>query len=169
MTRRIAVVVAACVLVSSFAFAQGKPAGKKEGQPAATAAGMPDKALLQRVLDAWGTMNPDNVAKYYDQAATDVFYDLAPLKYVSFKEYTAGVKQMFATLSALKFTMNDDTVVHPTATLAWTTSTVKVTMTDKAGKVTNPECRWTTIWQKKGGNWVIVHDHFSTPMEPPKQ
>ncbi len=170
MVRRIAAAVAAVVLVASFALAQGQPAAKKTApKGVAVAAGAPDKAMLQTVLDAWASMNTDNVAKYYDQAPTDVFYDVAPVKYVSFKAYAEGAKQMFATtFSAVKFTLNDDATMHA-GTPVWTTATVKAAFTDKAGKATNLDCRWTAIWQKKAGNWVIVHDHFSAPLPPPAQ
>jgi ketosteroid isomerase-like protein len=39
---------------------------------------------------------------------------------------------------------------------------------DKADKTTNLDRRWTTVWEKKGPNWLIVHEHFSAPTEPPK-
>ncbi|MGE5359816.1 MAG: YybH family protein [Bacteroidales bacterium] len=169
MVRRVLLIVAPCLLVaSSFAFAQAQPSAPKATKAAPQAAGVPDKALLRQILDAWSTMNPDNPAKYYDQAPGDVFYDISPLKYVGFKAYADGVKQMFPTLSSLTFTLNDDAVVHVAGTMAWGTATVKTVMTDKAGKANNVDCRWTVIWQKKGGTWLIVHDHFSAAMEPPK-
>jgi ketosteroid isomerase-like protein len=168
MTRRMVAVLAACVLLSSLAFAQTTPPGKKAAQAATAAAGLPDRALVQRVLDGWATLNTDNVSKYYDQAPGDVFYDLMPLKYVSFKAYAEGVKPTFATLDSLKFTLNDDLAVHGGANLAWMTATVKAVMTDKAGKASPLDCRWTAIWQKKPAGWVIIHDHFSAPMEAPK-
>ncbi len=162
--------VVICLLCSSIALTQAKSAEKKAPAKAAAqaAAGMPDKALLQQILDAWGTLNPDNVAKYYDQAATDVFYDVAPVKYNGWAEYAAGFRQLAATLQALKFTLNDDATVHHAGNLAWGTATVRTAMTDKSGKTTNVDCRWTMVWQKKGADWVIVHDHFSAPMEAPK-
>lgn len=166
MRRRIAPLVVCFALASSFAAAQAVAPSKTPAKPAATA---PDRALLDQILTAWESMNPDNVAKYYDQAPSDVFYDIAPVKYQGFKQYAEGVKPMFATLSALKFTLNDDVAVHHVGSLAWSTATMKTAMTDKAGKTTDVDGRWTAIFQKKGARWVIVHDHFSAPApEPPK-
>jgi len=160
MKGKIAAVLAACVLVTSIALAQGVAPAKDAAQPS----GAPDRALVQRILDAWSTLDPDNVKQYYDQGPTNVFYDVAPLKFVSFAAYAEGLKPMYATLSSLKFTLNDDLAIHPEGNLAWATVTLKAAMTEKAGKVTNLDGRWTVVWQKKGGAWVIVHDHFSTPM-----
>ena len=145
-----------CLLFSSLALAQGKPSG------------VPDKAYMQKILDAWASMNTETVAKYYDHAPSDVFYDVAPVKYNGWAEYAAGVKQLSGTLNSIKFTANDDAAVHRAGNLIWGTVTVKTVMTDKAGKTTNLDCRWTIVWEKRGANWVIVHDHFSAPLPEPK-
>jgi ketosteroid isomerase-like protein len=150
------------LLISCVAAAQGKSAEKKSS-------GAPDKAHMQKVLDAWSTMNTDEVGKYYDQAPGDVFYDVSPLKYNGWSEYAAGVKKLFDTLKSVKFTLNDDATVHHAGNLAWGTATVKMAMVDKGGKTSNLDCRWTALFEKKGANWVIVHDHYSTPLpEEPK-
>jgi ketosteroid isomerase-like protein len=157
--RLTALILATSLLFSSVAMAQTKD--KKT-------AGAPDKAYIQTILDAWSTLNPDNVAKYYDHDPNDVFYDVSPLKYQGWAEYTAGVKPFFTTLKSAKFTANDDATVHHAGNLAWGTSTVKFEMVDQGGKMSTLNCRWTIVWEKKGANWVIVHDHFSAPMEEPK-
>ncbi|MGI9104414.1 MAG: YybH family protein [Terriglobales bacterium] len=158
------------LLLSSLGFAQTKSAEKPAAKPArsaaASSAAAPDKALMQQVLDAWGTLDIPKVAKFYDQSPNDVFYDVLPLKYQGFAEYGAGVQKNFADVASAKLTANEDAAVHHAGNWAWSTSTVKFSMTDKAGKTTNLECRWTAIWQKKGASWVIVHDHFSTPLPP---
>jgi ketosteroid isomerase-like protein len=150
-----------CLLLSSFVLAQGKPAKS-------TSTGIPDAALMQKLAAGWSSGNPDNVAMYYDKAADHAFYDIAPLKYTGWSQYSAGTKELFATLKSINFTVNDDAAVHRVGNFAYGTATAKTTMTDKAGKATTVDCRWTAIWEKKGANWLIVHEHFSTPMEPAK-
>jgi ketosteroid isomerase-like protein len=92
------------------------------------------------------------------------FYDLAPLKYNSWDEYQAGVKTVLAGYKSAKFTVNDDASIHP-GDPTWATATVSSEMTTKAGKVEMSTFRWTVIWQNEGGKWVIVHDHFSAPIQ----
>lgn len=172
--KRVAVVVFVCLAVAASIAGQQPPAKTAPtGQPAAkAAAGMPDKAMLTRVMNGWASLNPDNVVRYYDQSTTFPFYDISPLKYDTFAAYIAGSKQMFSTLSSMKFTINDDAAVHPAGSnWAFSTATMHARMEDKAGKATEVDCRWTAVWQKKGANWVIVHEHFSAPMpmEAPKQ
>ena len=128
-----------------------------------TSAAPPDKAYMQKILDAWATLNPDNVAMYY-ATGPHTFFDIAPLKYNSWDEYQAGVKTVLAGYKSAKFTVNDDASIHA-GDPAWATATVSSEMTTKAGKVEMSTFRWTVIWQNEGGKWVIVHDHFSAPMQ----
>jgi len=34
----------------------------------------------------------------------------------------------------------------------------------KDGKATEAEVRYTGIWEKRGANWLLVHEHLSAPM-----
>jgi ketosteroid isomerase-like protein len=34
----------------------------------------------------------------------------------------------------------------------------------KDGKSAEAEVRYTGIWEKRGTNWVLVHEHLSAPM-----
>ncbi len=67
------------------------------------------KALTQKILDAWGTMDTTKVAPYYSQEPGRLFFDLAPLKYAGWAEYAPGVQKLFfAHFSSVKFTLNPD-------------------------------------------------------------
>jgi ketosteroid isomerase-like protein len=39
-------------------------------------------------------------------------------------------------------------------------------MVPKDGKTENLEGRWTVIWEKRGDNWLVVHEHVSVPLPP---
>ena len=62
-----------------------------------------------------------------------------------------------------KWTVNDDAVVHRAGNDAWATATVHTEYVFKNGSRQVMEERWTLIWTKKGGNWLVVHEHFSAP------
>jgi ketosteroid isomerase-like protein len=123
----------------------------------------PDKAFMQKIMDAWATLNPDNVAMYY-ATGPHTFFDIAPLKYSSWDEYKTGVKAILAGYKSAKFTVNDDAAIHAEGDPVWATATVGSEMTTKAGKVEMGNFRWTVIWKNENGKWVIVHDHFSAPL-----
>jgi ketosteroid isomerase-like protein len=152
--------VSLCLLalnLSGFAQAKKSPMKKAAG-PA------PDKASLQKIWDGWSTLDPANVAKYY-APGPDTFFDIAPLKYNSWDEYAKGVQGLATTYKSAKFTVNDDAAIHPHGDLVWVTSTIKEEMTTKAGKVEMGNFRWTAIFESQDGQWRIVHDHTSAPIQ----
>lgn len=159
MTKRL-LTVSLCLLVltlSSVAQTKKSPMKKAAG-PA------PDKAHMQKIWDGWATLDPANVAKFY-ATGPHAFFDIAPLKYASWDEYQAGVKNVLAGYKSAKFTVNDDAAIHSHGDLAWGTATVNFQMTSKAGKVEMGAFRWTVIWENQDGTWLTVHEHVSEPVQ----
>ncbi|HXY04829.1 MAG TPA: nuclear transport factor 2 family protein [Terriglobales bacterium] len=126
--------------------------------------GTPDKALMQTIWDGWSTLDPANTAQFY-AAGPHVFFDIAPLKYNSWDEYEAGVKKELTGYKSAKFTVNDDAQIHSAGQTVWGTATVKFDMMETSGKDDRGDMRWTVLWQKQGGKWLIVHEHVSVPMQ----
>ena len=127
------------------------------------ASGAPDKAYMQKIWDGWATLDPANVAQYYASGAR-TFFDITPVKYNSWQEYQDGVKTVLAGYKSGTCTVNDDAAIHPHGDLVWGTATIKFQLTQKAGKVEMGNFRWTVIWEKQDGKWLIVHEHVSEPL-----
>ena len=140
-----------------------KAATKKAAMKKAAAGSAPDRAYIQKIWDGWSTLDPANVAPYY-AAGPHTFFDIAPLKYNSWDEYSSGVKAVLAGYKSAKFTVNDDAAIHAHGDLVWATATVKEEMTSKTGKVEMGNFRWTVVFENQDGKWVIVHEHVSSPM-----
>jgi ketosteroid isomerase-like protein len=158
--KRLSVVLLSLLALTFSSTAQSpKPAAKKAATPAA-----PDKAYLQRILDNWAMLDPANVAKFY-ASGPHTFFDITPLKYGSWDEYSVGVKSVLSRYKSTVFTLNDDVAIHPHGDLVWATATLKDEMTSKAGKVEMGNLRWTVVFENQDGKWLIVHEHFSTPLE----
>ena len=96
-----------------------------------------------------------------------MFYDLAPLKYTGWKEYAAGVPNLLADYTSLKLTLGKDAVAHQRGNLAWATTTWHADSVKKDGSKETLEGRWTVVWEKRGDDWLVVHEHFSVPLGPP--
>ena len=154
MTRRIAV-FAAVVCVSMMVSAQ-KAAKVASG-------GAVDKAYLQKIWDGWAGLDPAKQTQYYAQGP-HVFFDIAPLKYASWDEYQTGVTKVLADYKSGKCTVNDDAQIHKMGDGYWITSTVSYELTHKSGKVDMGQFRWTAVFEKKDGKWLIVHEHVSEPV-----
>jgi hemoglobin len=125
------------------------------------------KAFMQSTLEAWETLDPANPAPFYAKETDDVFYDIAPLKYTGWAEYAGGVKKILAGFSSLKFTLGDDVRTHQQGNLAWGTATWHADLVNKNGSKEALDGRWTVVWEKRGKDWLIVHEHVSAPLPAP--
>jgi len=157
--KRILAVLLCLLAVNLCGVAQSKKHASKK-----SAASAPDKAYMQKIWDAWSTLDPDNVAQYYAKGP-HVFFDIAPLKYASWDEYSTGVRNVLAGYKSAKCTVNDDAQVHAHTGIVWGTATVLCEMTTKAGKVEMNNFRWTAIWENQDGKWLTVHEHVSEPLQ----
>lgn len=134
----------------------------KVAKPAASAT--IDKAYLQKIWDGWGTLDAAGQKKYYAQGP-HVFFDDEPLKYSSWDEYQATTAKELAEYKSGRFTVNDDAQIHKNGNLYWCTATVALDMTQKSGKREQSTLRWTVIFEKENGKWLIVHEHVSVPQQ----
>lgn len=127
---------------------------KKSAGPA------PDKAYLQHVLDGWSSLNPADMAQFY-APGDRLFFDVAPVKYHNWTEYQNGVAELLKGYKSVKLTLTDDAQVHHEGDLVWAVATIKDEGVTKAGKQELATLRWTVIFQKMDGKWLIVHEHTS--------
>ena len=160
MTKRMVLLaVAICMMVPGFT--QAGLAQKAKKSPAA--AGAVDKAYLQKIWDGWASLDVAGQKQYYAQGP-HVFFDITPLKYASWDEYQDGVTKVLADYKSAKFRVNDDAQIHKSGDAVWITSTVAYEMTHKSGKVDMGNFRWTAVFEKQDGKWLIVHEHVSAPL-----
>jgi ketosteroid isomerase-like protein len=158
MLKRILTLSTVVLAITLSGFATTKKATGKAAGP------VPDKAFLQKYWDNWSTLNPANTAQYY-ASGQHTFFDIAPLKYDSWDEYQKGVVAVAADYKSAVFTLNDDLQLHPAGDYVWGTATLKSDMTRKSGKRELATLRWTVVFEKQDGKWLIVHEHVSEPLQ----
>ena len=123
------------------------------------------RKLIEGYCAAWSTGSAEAPAKFYAKENGLVFYDVAPFAYHSWKEYHDGVqKEFLETAESLKLTPGKELKVTRRGMIAWTTVPMHLTEKSKDGKTSETDLRYTGIWEKRGANWVLVHEHLSTPM-----
>ena len=128
-----------------------------------------DDATFRKLIDgycaAWSSGNPANAAKYYAQDSASIFYDLAPFQYSGWKEYAAGVQKEFLDSAAtVSLTAGKELKTTRRGNVAWTTVPMHLLDKTKDGKTIDLQVRYTGIWEKRGKNWVLVHEHLSVPL-----
>jgi len=158
MQKRILTVLTCVVALSLSILAAPRKSAKKSAPGPG-----PDQAHMQKIWNGWNTLDPANVAQFYAQGP-HTFYDIAPLKYNSWDEYAKGVVKELAAYKSASFTLNDDAQVHPAGEYFWATATVKEDAMLKSGKREMATFRWTVIFEKQEGKWLIVHEHVSEPV-----
>ena len=123
------------------------------------------QTLIQRYYDAWNTLDVDKAGEFYAKDADLVFYDITPLKYQGWAEYKEGVKKsFFDKMTSGKLIPNNDLKVARRGNIAWTTLTFHLSAVLKTGGAMEIDARHTAIWVKRGGKWLVVHEHVSTPL-----
>lgn len=164
MNRHVKAILAlTLVLMTALASAVEAKAPARRAQ----AADAEFKKLITDYYNAWSQLNADTPAKYYAKDADLIFYDIAPMKYNGWKEYHDGVqKYFFESAETAKLTPNlADLKVTRRGNVAWTTLTFTLTSTPKAGgQATTLNARHTAIWERRGNQWLIVHEHISVPL-----
>ena len=128
-----------------------------------------DDATFRKLTDdycaAWSTGNTDNAAKFYAQDNDLIFYDVTPFSYHGWKEYVPGVrKALLDSAAEIILTAGKDLKVTRRGNVAWTIVPMHFYEKTKDGKVMEAELRYTGIWEKRGSNWLLVHEHVSAPM-----
>jgi ketosteroid isomerase-like protein len=158
MKHRMSMVMVIC-LMSGLIFAQPKSSTSSEDF----------KARMQALFEAWGALDPAKAAPFYAKDADLDFYDIAPMKYHGWAEYAEGVKIQFAPFASAKFTVGSDVQTHQAGNTAWGTATWHGDLLKKDGTKQALDGRYTCVWEKRGKEWLLVHEHMSVPLGPPQQ
>jgi ketosteroid isomerase-like protein len=147
---------AMCVVLLTFVVARAKQPSNDDGT---------FRKLTDDYCAAWSTGNTDIVAKFYAQDSDLIFYDVTPFSYHGWKEYVPGVhKALFDNAAEAKLTAGKDLRVTRHGNFAWTTVPMHFYEKTKDQKVMEAELRYTGIWEKRGSDWLLVHEHISAPM-----
>ena len=123
-------------------------------------------ALVKGYYAAWNTLNPDNAAKFYAKDADLVFFDIAPLKYAGgWKEYSENFKKNVGpAFASLTLTPGNDIKITRKGNIALATLTFHLAAKQKDGQSLEFDGRHTMIWEKRGAQWLIIHEHISKPL-----
>ena len=147
--------------VGMTASAQDKT-GSAQKQPASAESDI--RSTLERLYAAWSDLDPAKTAPFYAKDPDLPFFDVAPMQYRGWSEYAAGVPGAFVDYRSGKFTLNDDLRIHRQGKLAWVTATWRAALTRKDGATEHLEGRYTGVLEKRGKQWLIIHEHMSVPL-----
>lgn len=134
-----------------------------KGQSTPTKSPIPDAAYLQKIWDGWATLDAANQTQFYAQGP-HTFFDEAPLKYDSWKQFEAGVGKILTSIKSAKFTV-EEPHIHPAGQYVWATALINQDAVLQDGKQDKATLRWTVVFHHEDAKWLIVHEHVSRPTQ----
>jgi ketosteroid isomerase-like protein len=154
-------VIILCLIALSLAVAGSARTGKKSLSQSDVAA-IKDRA--EKAWKAYETLDASKARPFYSSSLSNIYFDIAPLQYRGIEAYQQGVAQLLKTFRSISFQHNGDLEIHAIGNQAWCTETLTAAIVHADGNKGNMPIRWTAIWEKQSGNWVIVHEHVSAPL-----
>ena len=122
------------------------------------------RPFMEKVYANWQSMDIAKIAPYYAKDASLVYFDIAPLQYKGWAEYESGFRKASADWKSLQVTFDPGLKASKSGNIAWVTYTLSLVITPKEGEPIKAQARGTDILEKRGENWVIIHEHVSVPM-----
>jgi uncharacterized protein (TIGR02246 family) len=138
--------------------------------PAATAQAANDEAKIRaleaRFAAAFKAKDADAIMKVYVPNASLVVFDVVPPRqYVGANAYRKDWQDFFAHVKGpLEFEISD-LAVTTDGRLGYSHSIQRVRGTDSKDQPIDLTVRVTDVYRKINGNWLIVHEHVSVPVD----
>ena len=124
------------------------------------------KALEARFAAAFNGKDLDGIMKCYIPGDSLVVFDVVPPRqYVGATAYRKDWADFLGSFNGpVKFEISDLSVAAD-GTMGFSHSIQHVTGTDTKGQPVDLTVRVTDVYRKIKGNWMIVHEHVSVPVD----
>lgn len=129
--------------------------------------------LLANYYAAWSIPNdkPWNIAiaeKFYQHNDRMFGFDLNPPAegFQGWEAYKRELTKIMSNYSEFTVALGDRFLLYRNDNVAWTVSTFKITGSLQNGSPISGSGRNTLVWERVGNQWLIAHEHVSTPFVP---
>ena len=136
------------------------------GPPARADAGADIRALEDRFVTAVRAKDVNAIMRVYVPDQTLFVFDvIPPRQYVGAAAYRKDWQTFLDSLDGPITVELTDLDVAADRNLAYSHSIQRVAGTDKQGKKLDLTVRVTDVYKKGRGEWIIVHEHVSVPVD----
>ncbi len=118
------------------------------------------RELVETWSSTWNSKDLSAASQFYSKAPDLVFFDLGPT-HLGWEQYRQSIERSFDTIENLGLTLNDDLRLVVGDGMALTTATGHISYRMKNNKNFESDIRFTGVWENKGGQWRLIHDHWS--------
>ena len=121
------------------------------------------RTRLERLFASWADIDATKAAPFYAKDSDLVFIDVGT-EFHGWSDVVAQAPKLFADYRSLKLTLGDDLRTGGSGDTKWATASIRAELTKKNGDVERMGVRYTAIFEKRGKDWLIVHEHLSVPV-----
>ncbi|MBW4515828.1 MAG: nuclear transport factor 2 family protein [Timaviella obliquedivisa GSE-PSE-MK23-08B] len=166
------------LFTGAIAFSNLDPLSRAEAQPQLnlTVSAQETEEFRQLLVDyyaAWSTPTDKpwtiaRVEKFYQQNGRVFGFDISPPAkgFQGWEDYKRELTTIMSNYSKLTVTLGDRFLVYRNGNVVWVVSTFDSLGTLKNGSSISGSGRNTLIWERVGDQWLIAHEHVSTPIVP---
>lgn len=125
------------------------------------------RALENRFAGAFKAKDVNGIMANYDHSPNLVFFDVVPRReYRGWTAYRNDWQSFFASIGPIATFEVKDLSINVDGDLAYSYSFQHYLATTKAGGSKEVTVRVTDVYRKSGGEWLIVQEHVSVPVDP---
>ena len=111
------------------------------------------RELVKTWSSTWSSKDTSAASRFYSKAPDLVFFDLGPT-HLGWEQYQKNIEKSFDRIDEdLRVVVGDG--------MALTTATGHISYMMKNNKNFDSDIRFTGVWENKGGQWRLIHDHWS--------
>ncbi len=128
--------------------------------------------LLVDYYEAWSIpkdkpWNIANAEKFYQRNERMFGFDFNPPAegFQGWEAYKRELTKIMNQYSKFTVALGDRFLVYRHGNVAWTVSTFNIAGSLKNDSAISGSGRNTLIWERVGNQWLIAHEHISTPLE----
>ena len=124
------------------------------------------KAAQERYVVAFRAKDLDGVMRFYVPDKTLLVFDVVPPRqFIGADAYRKDWKEFFDSVEGPITVEMADFKADASGQLAYTHSIQHVSAVDKKGQKIDFTARVTDVFRKNKGRWLVIHEHFSVPVD----
>ena len=156
---RLSTVATLCVVATAISVLPANADSKKDDEAKI-------RALEGKFAAAFNSKDVNGVMAVYVPDETLLVFDVVPPRqYVGAKAYRKDWEDLFGSFKGpVRFDINEVSV-ETDGTLGWGHSIQHISGTGAKGQSIDLTVRVTDVYRKIRGNWLIVHEHVSVPVD----
>lgn len=125
------------------------------------------RALEHRFAEAFKAKDVDSIMANYEHSRNLLIFDVVPRReYLGWDAYRRDWQDFFASIGPVTLFDVKDLTVNVDGSLAYSYSFQHYLAKTEAGGSRDVTVRVTDVYRKSGGQWLIVQEHVSVPVDP---